>query len=177
MNTTQPSRDQSNNCRIANSFRIIALSVAIAGIAIAGPGGRVKAQDVFDTNVKTNQNRSESLPEVDYLDWDMEPAIAGAHLIMVARVSQVGKVTVVQGAKNNLMLQEFRFQPVKVLKGLYSRDELTMTASDLNCRIGRTAKSNPLGEGEFRLLILSYRAGNGVLRPIVSSFAAQTNHQ
>jgi len=91
--------------------------------------------------------------------WDLEPSLQQAHLVMVARVTSVGKVTVVEGAKTDVALRTFRFQPVRRLKGLFNRDELSMTASDLGIAALDPSSPPPLQEGEFRLLILSQQRG------------------
>lgn len=91
--------------------------------------------------------------------WNLEPSLQQAHLVMVARVTSVGKVTVVEGAKTDVTLRSFRFQPVRRLKGLFNRDELAMTASDLGIVAQDSSAPSPLKEGEFRLLILSQQRG------------------
>ena len=90
--------------------------------------------------------------------WNLEPSLQQAHLVMVARVTSVGKVTVIEGAKTDVALRSFRFQPVRRLKGLFNRDELAMTASDLGI-VAQDSAAPPLKEGEFRLLILSQQRG------------------
>lgn len=87
----------------------------------------------------------------EFEGWHLEPSIGQAHLVMVARVARISRVTLVEGAKTDVALREYRFQPVRVLKGIFQRDELSMTASDL----GISADGDPpLAEGGFRLLIL-----------------------
>jgi hypothetical protein len=90
-------------------------------------------------------------------DWNLEPAVAQAHLVMVARVASISRVTVVEGAKTDVSLREFRFQPVRVLKGVFQRDQLSMTGSDLGLSAEEAALDPPLKEGEFRLLVLVQR--------------------
>ncbi|MEX2174367.1 MAG: hypothetical protein WD872_08395 [Pirellulaceae bacterium] len=90
----------------------------------------------------------------EFQGWNLEPALGQAHLVMVARVASISRVTVVEGAKTDVTLREFRFQPVRVLKGLFQRDELSMTAADLGLSAEQTSVAPPLAEGEFRLLIL-----------------------
>src|SRR5262245_28956701 len=86
--------------------------------------------------------------------WHLEPGVGQAHLVMVARVATISRVTVVEGAKTDVALREYRFQPVRRLKGLFQRDQLSMTASDLGCPPEDASAAPPLKEGEFRLLIL-----------------------
>jgi hypothetical protein len=91
--------------------------------------------------------------------WDLEPGLSQAHLVMVARVASISRVTVVEGAKTDVSLREFRFQPVRKLRGLFQRDELSMTASDLGFLANEATGSPPLREGEYRLLILVQQQG------------------
>jgi HEAT repeat protein len=91
--------------------------------------------------------------------WHLEPGLSQAHLVMVARVASIGRLTVVEGAKTEVALREYRFQPVRRLKGIFQRDELSMTASDLGCPADDGFVAPPLKEGEFRLLILAQQQG------------------
>lgn len=91
--------------------------------------------------------------------WNLEPGVSQAHLVMVARVASIGRLTVVEGAKTDVTLREYRFQPVRLLKGIFQRDQLSMTGSDLGCPAEDPALACPLKEGEFRLLILAQQQG------------------
>ena len=86
--------------------------------------------------------------------WHLEPGVGQAHLVMVARVASISRVTVVEGAKTEVALREFRFQPVRRLKGIFQRDQLSMTPSDLGISGNDASLAPPLKEGEYRLLIL-----------------------
>ena len=37
-----------------------------------------------------------------FKSWNLEPAVGQAHLVMVARVVSIGRLTVVEGAKTDL---------------------------------------------------------------------------
>jgi HEAT repeat protein len=91
--------------------------------------------------------------------WNLEPGVAQAHLVMVARVASISRLTVVEGAKTDVALREYRFQPVRRLKGIFQRDQLSMTAADLGCPPDDPALACPLKEGEYRLLILAQQQG------------------
>lgn len=91
--------------------------------------------------------------------WHLEPVVGQAHLVMVARVASISRLTVVEGAKTDVVLREYRFQPVRRLKGIFQRDQLSMTADDLGCPADDAALAPPLKEGEFRLLILAQQQG------------------
>src|SRR5436309_974461 len=92
--------------------------------------------------------RAASAPE-EFQGWDLEPGVGQAHLVMVARVASVGSLTVVEGAKTDVAIREYRFEPIRRLKGLFQRDQLSMTASDLGCPADDRALACPLKEGEF----------------------------
>jgi hypothetical protein len=95
----------------------------------------------------------------EFEGWNLEPSVAQAHLVMVARVASFGRLTVVEGAKTDVTLREYRFQPIRRLKGIFQRDQLSMTAADLGCASEDGASAPPLKEGEFRLLILTQPQG------------------
>ena len=91
--------------------------------------------------------------------WHLEPGVGQAHLVMVVRVASISQLTVVEGAKTDVSLREYRFQPIRRLKGIFQRDQLSMTAADLGLPADDGAKPPPLKEGEFRLLILAQQQG------------------
>jgi HEAT repeat protein len=102
--------------------------------------------------------RGAAAPE-GFEGWHLEPGVAQAHLVMVARVASISRLTVVEGAKTDVALREYRFQPIRRLKGIFQRDQLSMTAADLGCPAEDPALPCPLQEGEFRLLILAQQEG------------------
>ncbi|HVU89749.1 MAG TPA: hypothetical protein VHD36_20635 [Pirellulales bacterium] len=97
--------------------------------------------------------------EKGFENWNLEPSVTQAHLVMVARLTSIGSLTVVEGAKTDVMLREYRFQPVRRLKGIFQRDQLSMTNVDLGCPAEDPVQGCPLKEGEFRLLILVQQQG------------------
>src|SRR5436309_1070648 len=103
-------------------------------------------------------SRGASDPE-GFEGWDLEPGVAQAHLVMVARVASISRLTVVEGAKTDVAIREYRFEPIRRLKGIFQRDQLSMTAADLGCPAEDPALGCPLQEGEFRLLILAQAQG------------------
>jgi HEAT repeat protein len=132
---------------------LIPLAAVVAAATIGRP---VRAEDTFE-------------------GWNLEPGIAQAHLVMVARVVHVGQLTVVEGAKTDVALREYRFQPIAKLKGIFQRDQLSMTASDLGAPAEDGTAPPPLKEGEYRLLILAQAQGKYAgcvsAAPGASSFA------
>src|SRR5438874_13196514 len=76
--------------------------------------------------------------------WHLEPGVGQAHLVMVARVASISQVTVVEGAKTSTALREYRFQPIRRLKGIFQRDQLSMTSADLGCPPDDATQAPPL---------------------------------
>lgn len=86
-------------------------------------------------------------------ELDLEPSLRAAALVMAARVGDVSEIRVVYGGKGSGTLYQYAFEPVRVLKGVYSRPQLLMTSTDL---IGYGASFDPedIRRGEQRLLVL-----------------------
>lgn len=94
-----------------------------------------------------------------FAGWTMESRVARAQLVMVARVSSVSPISVIHGAKADTNLREYRFQPVSVLKGVFTRPELSMTDTDLGLPAPDANADAPLKADEHILLILSRSRG------------------
>ncbi len=91
----------------------------------------------------------------------------GATLVMAVRVEQVDEIKISTGGKGEETLLQFRFTPVHVLKGVFSRDSLTLNSADL--QIWNFPAAQRIERGQFRLLILG-RTGEGyaVMQPAPS---------
>lgn len=94
-----------------------------------------------------------------FADWNLESRVSKAQLIMVARVGSVSPITVVHGAKAETNLREYRFAPVSILKGVFTRPELSMTDSDLGLPAPDPNVDAPLKPGEHILLVLTRSRG------------------
>jgi HEAT repeat protein len=86
---------------------------------------------------------------------DLESSVARADLILVAKVSEVSDAKTVFGGKAERTTRQVKFQPVRTLKGIFTRDELQLTMDDL----GGDDEAGIEG-GQVRLLILG-RSGPG----------------
>src|SRR5262245_55634507 len=102
---------------------LVSLLAVVVAAALTGRG--VRAQEGFE-------------------GWHLEPGVGQAHLVMVARVASISRLTVVEGAKTDVVLREYRFQPIRRLKGIFQRDQLSMTAADLGCPADSAAAAPPL---------------------------------
>ena len=86
---------------------------------------------------------------------DLEHA-ARADLILVVRVAEVGEQKTVYGGKQERTTVQIKFEPMKTLKGVFTRDALLLTSDDL----GGFEEPAALEKGQVRLLLLG-RSGPG----------------
>jgi len=95
---------------------------------------------------------------------DLEPALAEASLVLVGRVVDVSETKIMMGGKVESALLQFKFAPVLVLKGVFSRESLSLTSQDLG--IQSFTDSAPIEPGQVRVLMLGRSSqGYAILRP------------
>src|SRR5260370_218380 len=95
---------------------------------------------------------------------DLEPALSEASLVLVARVVDVSETKIVMGGKVERALLQFKFAPVLVLKGVFSRESLSLTSQDLG--IQSFTDSAPIEPAQVRLLMLGRSSqGCAILGP------------
>ena len=84
---------------------------------------------------------------------DLEPSLRSAALVLAVRVEDVSQLRVVYGGKMSETLYQYTFEPIRVLKGVYSRPQLLMTNVDLR---GYSNNFDPkdIQRGQRRLLLL-----------------------
>src|SRR6516225_6408144 len=58
---------------------------------------------------------------------DLEAAVARSDLVIVARVDEVSERKIIHGGKSEQVSQQFKFAPVRTLKGIFARDALWLT--------------------------------------------------
>ncbi|HEV2492070.1 MAG TPA: HEAT repeat domain-containing protein [Terriglobia bacterium] len=86
-----------------------------------------------------------------------------ASLVMVARVADVSETKIMVGGKAETTLLQFKFTPVLVLKGVFSRESLSLTSQDVGIQ-GYTDAAT-LEPGQLLLLILGRSSqGYAILR-------------
>jgi hypothetical protein len=83
---------------------------------------------------------------------DLEPALGEASLVLVGRVVDVSETKIMMGGKVESALLQFKFAPVLVLKGVFSREALSLTSQDLG--IQGFTDSAPIEPGQARVLML-----------------------
>jgi HEAT repeat protein len=82
---------------------------------------------------------------------------------MVARVADVSETKIMVGGKAETALLQFKFTPLQVLKGVFSRESLSLTSQDAG--IKSYTDSGPIEPGQLRLLILGRSSqGYAILR-------------
>jgi HEAT repeat protein len=90
---------------------------------------------------------------------DLEPAVAQAELILAVRLVDVTETKIVHGGRDVRITEQFRFEPVRVLKGIFARESLLMTGEDLG--IYRFAESTDrLARGQLMLVLLGRQGQN-----------------
>ncbi len=95
---------------------------------------------------------------------DLEPALGEASLVLVGRVADVSETKITFGGKGESALLQFKFEPVLVLKGVFSRESLSLTSDDLG--VERFADAAPIEPGQLRLLMLGRSSqGYAIQRP------------
>src|SRR5437660_521987 len=84
---------------------------------------------------------------------DLEPALGEASLVLAGRVVDVSRTGITVGGKGERTLLQFKFGPVLTLKGVFSRESLSLTSDDIG--IQGINDAAPLEPGQLRLLILA----------------------
>lgn len=87
-----------------------------------------------------------------YRSLDLESALADSGLVLVGRVTDVSETKLGVGGKGERSLQQYKFEPVLVLKGVFSRESLLLTSEDLGTQQFTDAAT--LEPGQLRLLVL-----------------------
>jgi HEAT repeat protein len=82
----------------------------------------------------------------------LENAAAGAELIVAVQVAGVTEITLMRGGKGESSMFQYKLKPVRVLKGIFAREELSLGSGDLG--IYRAAEMKELKQGAFLLLFL-----------------------
>ncbi|HWE40660.1 MAG TPA: HEAT repeat domain-containing protein [Isosphaeraceae bacterium] len=133
-----------------------------AGLLLpAGPraiGQQVRAPAKGEPQrVDSSQARRRDQPPV----LDLEDAIGRAELVLAVRLVDVTESRVVHGGKTEVVTQQYKFEPVRALKGIFARDTLLLTGDDLGVtRFADAAEQ--LRRGQLLLLLLG-RNGPGYL--------------
>ena len=102
---------------------------------------------------------SKRLPGREAEILDLEAGVKQAELILAVRLVDVTDKRIVHGGLSEQVTQQYRFEPVKVLKGIFARSELQLTGQDLG--IYRfSASSEKLEAGQLFLVLLGQQNGS-----------------
>lgn len=95
---------------------------------------------------------------------DLEQAVSEASLVLVARVAEITETKLILGGKVEQSLQQFQFEPLQVLKGVFSRKVLLLSSNDLGgYQFGNVTRQ--IKTGQIRMLILGRsREGYALVR-------------
>jgi len=107
-----------------------------------------------------------------YRGLDLESALADSGLVLVGRVTDVSETKIGMGGKGERSLLQYKFEPVLVLKGVFSRESLLLTSDDLGTQqfSQQFTDAAPIEAGQLRLLILGRSfAGYAMRRGALSS--------
>ena len=98
-----------------------------------------------------------------FRDLDLEPMLSEAGLVLAGRVADVSSTVITAGGKREFTLLQFKFVPVLTLKGVFSRESLSLTSADIG--IQGFGDAAPIETGQLRLLVLGRSMeGYAVLR-------------
>ena len=90
---------------------------------------------------------------------DLELAVTQAELILAVRLVDVTETKIVHGGRDVQITEQYRFEPVQVLKGIFARESLLLTGQDLG--IYRFAGgSERLPRGQLMLVLLGRQGQN-----------------
>ena len=87
-----------------------------------------------------------------YRGLDLESALADSGLVLVGRVTDVSETKLGVGGKGERSLLQYKFEPVLVLKGVFSRESLLLSSDDLGTE--QFIDAAPIEPGQLRLLVL-----------------------
>ena len=103
-----------------------------------------------------------------YRGLDLESALADSSLVLVGRVTDVSETKLGVGGKGERSLLQYKFEPVLVLKGVFSRESLLLTSDDLGTQ--QFTDAAPIEAGQLRLLILARSFAGYAMRREALSF-------
>jgi hypothetical protein len=100
-----------------------------------------------------------------FRNFSLENAVATSDLILAAQVTDVTEIKLLRGGKGESSMYQYKFKPVRVLKGVFARDELSMGSGDLG--LYRMEQMKAIKQGAFLLIFLGrsdigYRNSNNI---------------
>ena len=87
-----------------------------------------------------------------FRNLSFEKAVATSDLIIAAQVIDVTEIKLMHGGKGDSALFQYKFKPVRVLKGVFARDDLSLGSGDLG--LYRADDMKQIKQGAFMLIFL-----------------------
>lgn|GEM_PF-1649615 len=92
---------------------------------------------------------------------DLESSLQRADLVVAAKLTEITESRVVQGGRNVQVTEQYRFEPIRVIKGIFARQALLMTGDDLGI-YQFAATGDRLQPGQILLILLARQGQNFV---------------
>lgn len=106
-----------------------------------------------------------------YRGLDLESALADSSLVLVGRVTDRSETKIGMGGKGERSLLQYKFEPILVLKGVFSRESLLLTSDDLGTQqFNGVTEAAPIEAGQLRLLMLGRSFAGYAMRREARSF-------
>src|ERR1700722_20111554 len=106
-----------------------------------------------------------------YRGLDLEFVLADSSLVLVGRVTDVSETKIGVGGKGESSLLQYKFDPVLVLKVVFSRESLLLTIVDLGTQqFNGVTNDAPIESGQLRLLMLGRSFAGYAMRREALSF-------
>src|SRR5207247_9163628 len=92
----------------------------------------------------------------------LEAGLADSGRVLVGRVPDVSETNLSVGGNGERSLLQYKFEPVLVLKGVFSRESLLLASDDLGTQ--QFTDEAPIEPGQLRLLVLGHSFAGYAMR-------------
>ncbi|AGA31265.1 HEAT repeat domain-containing protein [Singulisphaera acidiphila] len=142
-----------------STIMILMTAAANRGFAVQDPAPPKEEPKSTTAAPTTNRGAAPTRRPAKQGILDLEAPIMQAELILVVRLVDMTESKLVYGGKTEVVTQQFRFEPVRTIKGIFARDSLLLTGQDLGIQqfAGGAERLEP---GQLLLLLLG-RQGPG----------------
>jgi hypothetical protein len=142
-------------------FGVLSTIATVVCLAVTWIPGSAQQFDGMDNPAAASPDRARpafnlaSRPDV----LDLESALQRADLVVAAKLVEITESRVVQGGRNVQVTQQYRLEPVRIIKGIFARDALLMTGTDLGV-YQFAAAGERLQPGQILLILLARQGQN-----------------
>ena len=139
----------------------LALMATVAFVGVASRSGSAQQFDelMAPDNQVVDRGRTAFKPASRPDVLDLELSLQRADLVVAAKLVDVTESKVVQGGRNVQVTQQYRFEPVRIIKGIFAREALLMTGTDLGV-YQFAAAGDRLQPGQTLLILLARQGQN-----------------